>query len=282
MAEMKNLIRGWTRTYSGDGVVLSVPGGQVHLRPSLGPLRPAEEILNEWMPAGVTREGPLAIVNAEGDYGVIANAIAPDEQVTVAILYGEQTYALVHARATDPELYEKFVEVVRRLVHGHSLGLGAERRRPYFYDPPPGWQGVRRAHSTLWVAPDCGHQRATLHVFHARPQRNTIGTLQFRQLFEQLPREFGLERPAEPVTIESRFGMRGQLVTTKGTIAGEPAIVSDAGLTDGRMLYLLRLETAAAVHETHLPLLHACATSVRPIPPPKAAVDVLIEWFSGV
>src|SRR5690349_8179403 len=141
MAEMKTLIRGWTRTYTGDGVLLSVPGGQVHLRPSLSPLRPAAEILNDWLPAGGTREGPLGLVNAEGDYGVIANAIGSDEQVTGASLYGEQAYALVHARAPDPALYEKFVEVVRRLVHGHSLGLGTERRRPYFYDPPPAWQG---------------------------------------------------------------------------------------------------------------------------------------------
>lgn len=280
--ETKTLIRSWTRTYSGDGVLLSVPNGHVHLRPSLEPVRPAEQILREWLPAGATTEGPLAVVNAEGDYGVIANAIGTNEQVTVSILYGEHTYALVVARVTDPTLYASFVEVVRHLTHAHSLGLGAERRRPYFYDPPPDWQGIRRAGSTLWLAPDCGHRRATIHVFDARAQRNTIATVQHRQLFEQLPREFGMERPAEPVSIESRFGIRGQLVTTKGTIAGEPAIVSDAGLSDGRMLYLLRLETAADVHAQHLPLLHACVSSVRPIPPPKAEVDVLVEWFGGV
>jgi hypothetical protein len=251
------------------------------VQPGSKPIRAAEAIWRPLMPAGATLEGPFTLVTSEGEYGVIVNGVVEGEQTTVALVYGEHTYASIHARTTDASLYATFLDVVRRLAHGQSLGLGADRRRPYLYDPPPGWSGIVRPFSTLWLAPDCGRQRATLQVFHARPHRNTAPTVQYRQLFEQLSREFGDAPPHEPQVMESRFGIRGQLVTRHGTVAGTPTSISDAGLTDGRMLYLLRLETAADIHARHRGVLDACVASVQPIPPPKADVDTLIEWFAA-
>jgi hypothetical protein len=278
--DVKTLVRGWTRTYSGDGVVLTVPNGSITLRPGITPLRAAAEIWRPLVPEGASVEGPFGLVTSEGEYGVIVNAIATPQQTTIAILYGEHHYVLIHGRTTDPTMFATFVEVVRRLAHGQSLGLGTERRRPYLYDPPAGWTGITRPQSALWLAPDCGRERATLQLFHARPHRNTAPMIQYRHLFEQLSREFGETPPAEPKAFENGYGIHGQLVTRHGVVGARPTSVTDAAMTDGRMLYLARLETPAETHARYLPALQACVASVQPLPAPKAAVDTLIEWFA--
>lgn len=281
MMEIKNLIRGWRRSYSGDGVLLSIPNGTIFVRPGVTPMRSADAIWRPLVPASANVEGPFGIVTSEGEYGVIVNAIAPNEQITIAILYGDHSYATIHARTPDPALREQFLDVVRRLADSFPLGLGVERRRRYFYEPPSGWTGIARPFSTLWLAPDCGRHRALLHVYHARPQRSTAPTLVFRTMFEQLSREFGTAPPTEPETLHNRFGLAGQLVTSRGLVGDTPTLVSDAGFTDSRMLYLVRLETDADVHARHLPTFRECLQTVQPIPAPKTDVDVLIEWFAA-
>lgn len=278
---MEQLIKGWRRTYSGGGVVLSNPQGTVQIQPGLAPLRAAEDLWRPLAPRDATIEGPFGVVTYEGEYGVVVNAVTPAEQNTIAIVYGDHTYTSIHARATDPAAFATFLDVARRVAHLFPLGQGTDRRRRYFYTPPPGWTGIARPFSTLWLAPDCGHHRATIQVFHARPQRNSGPTVMFRQMFEQLSREFGVLPREEPHAIEATSGLRGQLVTVRGVVGDAPMVVSDAGLTDNRMLYLLRLETASAVHERHLPVFRACVESVQELPTPRSDVDVLIEWFAG-
>ncbi len=273
------LVRGWKRTFSGDGVVLSIPEGRIQIRPSITPLRPIAEIWPSRIPAGGQIEGPMTITNADGDYGVIVNATSGTDQVTVAILYGEYAYTLIEGHTNDATQHATFLDAVRRLAHEHSLGLGIDRRRPYFYDPPPGWSGIARPASTLWLAPDCGVTRAVLEVFHSRPNIATIGSLNHRRLFQQLPREYGDQRPSEPMAIKNRFGMQGQIVTNAATLDGVDVKTSDAALIHGPNLYLLRLETPAELHDAHLAVLVDAAVSVRPLPVAAAAVDVLIEWF---
>lgn len=273
------LLRGWERTVSGDGVVLKLPQGVIRIRPAIAPLRPFSKIWRERIPPDGEIQGPIAMVSAESEYGAMLNARKGDEQITLVALFGDASYALIEGKTSDPAAHRPFVETVRRLAYGNSLGLGSDRRRPYLYDRPKGWSGIRRAYSTVWVAPDAGQSRASIEVFDARPARNSIGSLQFRRVFEQLPREFGDERPTEPVSLDNRHGVPNQIITFRGTVKGEALSVTDAALVDGRMLYLVRLSSRTPFHTTHQQQLYNVAQSVRPLAVPKADVDVMINWF---
>lgn len=276
--EANELVRGWTRTYSGDGVVLSVAQGTIHLRPRVTPLRPIRQVLSRATPAGATVDGPFPLVTLEGEYGALLNVTVGNEQATTAVIYGDSFYALVDGRTTVPEAHAAFRSTVARLARGHSLGLGSERWRPYFYAPPDGWQPIARATSTLWLAPDCARRHATLQVFHARPARASTGTLQYRRLFEQLPREYAAQRSDEPQSIENDHQMLGQVTTQRGIVGGEPMLATTVSLSDGRMLYLARLEATIEVHDQHLPVLRALARTMRPLPVANTDIDVLIDW----
>jgi hypothetical protein len=177
-----------------------------------------------------------------------------------------------------PDAHATFRAAVARLAREHALGLGIDRFRPYFYMPAADWQPVARATSTLWIAPDCGRHHATIQAFHARPARASVGTLQYRRLFEQLSREY-IEERAEPKTVDNHHKMIGQQTTQRGTLDGKAMAATTITLSEGRLLYLLRLESDADVHDKHLPLLVAMAESVRPLPVPRTDVDVLIDWF---
>ncbi|MFN0245531.1 MAG: hypothetical protein ACKV2T_01400 [Kofleriaceae bacterium] len=273
------VLRGWERTMSGDGVVFRHPRGTIRIRPALVPLQSFAAIMRANIPAGGDVQGPIAMVNAEGEYGAMVNAISGDEQFTLVVLFAETSYSLIIGHTADKEAHRLFVETVRRTAYGNSLGLGSDRRRPYLYERPAGWSGVRRAFSTLWIPDDAARTRASIEVFHARPARNSVTSLQYRRVYEQLPREFGEERPSEPVSAENRHGIQSQLVTFSGVVGGEPTKVTDAALADGRMLYLVRLSSRAAPHDTYFPVLQQIARSVRPLAAPKGDVDVLIDWF---
>jgi hypothetical protein len=273
------VLRGWERTFSGDGVVFRHPRGTIRIRPALTPLQSFTTIMRANIPTGGEVQGPIAMVNAEGEYGAMVNAINGDEQFTLVVLFGDTSYSMIIGHTADKEAHKLFVETVRRTAYGNSLGLGSDRRRPYLYDRPVGWSGVRRAFSTLWIPGDAAQTRASIEVFHARVSRNSVTSLQYRRVFEQLPREFGEERPTEPVSAENRHGIQSQLVTFTGTVNGEQIKVTDAALADGRMLYLVRLSSRAAPHETYLPALQQIARSVRPLVAPKGDVDVMIDWF---
>ena len=273
-----NVLRGWRRTFSGDGVVLSIPEGQIHLRPKVTPVRPIRQ-LAKTPPPGAKVDGPFPLVTFEGEYGALVNIVVGDEQHTSALIYGDTFYALIDGRTKVPDAHATFRMAVARLAREHTLGLGIDRFRPYFYMPPPDWQPVARATSTLWIAPDCARQHATIQVFHARPARASVGTLQYRRFFEQLSREYVEERGTEPQSARNHHNMIGQHTTQRATINGTQMIASTLTLSDGRMLYLLRLEAAASVHDKHLPVLLEMAASARPLPVARTDVDVLIDWF---
>lgn len=152
------------------------------------------------------------------------------------------------------------------------------RWRPYFYAPPNGWQPVARSSSTLWLAPDCARRHATLKVFHARPARASTGTLQHRRLFEQLSLEYAAHRPEEPRAVENDHQMSGQATTQRGIVGGEPMLATTVSLSDGRMIYLARLEAIVEVHDEHLPVLMPLAKTMRPVPVATTDIDVLIDW----
>ena len=270
---------GWKRTFSGGGVVLDRDNGKIRIQPGLAPLQPFAEIMRTNIPPGGEVQGPVAMINAEGEYGAMVNAIKGDEQITLVALFGDQTYSVIVGRTTDPGAHRTYVETVRRVAYGHSLGLGSDRRRPYLYERPAGWSGVRRPYSTLWIAPDAAQSRAVIEVFHARPARNSIGSLQYRRVFEQLPREFGEERPTEPISVDNRHGIQNQVISFTGVVQNERMKVTDAALADGRTLYLARLSSRVAAHDAYLPVLHQLVCTVRPLVAPKGDVDVLIDWF---
>jgi hypothetical protein len=275
---MSETLRGWQRSFSGDGVVFKHEHGTIRIRPSYK-LEPFRAIMRANIPADGELQGPIAMVNAEGEYGAMVNAVNGDEQITLVALYGDNSSALIIGRTSRQASHKVFVETVRRMAYGNSLGLGTDRRRPYLYERPASWSGVRRPYSTLWVAPDAAQTRAVIEAFHARPTRNSIGSMQYRRVYEQLPREFGEERPTEPINIENHHGVQSQSITYSGAIRGEPTKVTDVALADGRMLYLVRLTSRAAAHDTYVPALHQLARTVRPLVPPKGDVDVLIDWF---
>jgi hypothetical protein len=289
------VLTGWRRSFTADGVILSVPEGAGHgiirIRPLIAPLRTLRTILADYLTrpregAPVPEvEGPFGMTTSEGEYGAVVNEIAVrDQRVvqrTLALIYGDLTLASIEGTTREPAAFDLFRQTVERLAKGHALGLGVERWRRYFYDAPRGWSGVASSRAVVWIPPDFPRARhAILRVHEARPSRTTAATLQYRRLFEQLPREFGATRPAPPVMFTTEQGLRGELVTYTGPEAatGRMIKVSDATLADDRYVYFLRFESDDAHFDAHQEIFATVLQSVRPLPVPSLDVDVLIHW----
>src|SRR5262249_61414341 len=120
---------------------------------------------------GLTAPGRLA--PAEGEYAAAFGVAPAAQERAVAFVVGDEHMSVVDGVARRPEQLAPLRRAVVELARACCLGLGGDRRRRFFYAPPPGWTGIRRAHETLWIPPDAGQTRATLTVLDAWPARET-------------------------------------------------------------------------------------------------------------
>jgi hypothetical protein len=286
------LLSGWRRTFTADGVILAPPqpegGGRVRIRPRLEPLRSVRSLANEFLtppPPGAPApevEGPFGLSTAEGEYAAMVSEIVrpiPGQalQRTACFIMGDDWFAQIDGVTDQPALFTLFRRTIERLAYGHCLGLGTDRWRRFFHDPPPRWSGIGRGRSVAWIPPDHPRNPAVLRVYDARPSRSTGSMLLFRRLFEQLPREFGERPPSPPVTLHTRHGLQGELVTYSraGCQPAGMLMASDAVLADVRYLYLLRLESDEPHFAENSAAFLEVLDSVRPLPTPSE-VDALL------
>jgi hypothetical protein len=233
----------------------------------------------------VELEGPHGLTTAEGEYAALlheTSGAGTDHPVqrTLAYVAGDASYALIDGTTRTPALFAHFRQATQALAYSHCLGLGSDRWRRYFYDPPAGFQAIDRGRVVTWVSPETARTGVMIRAFDARPARTTSPALQFRRLFEQLPREFGELQPTVPIPVTNEHGLHGEIVTYTGPDrqSGRVMKVTDAVLADARYIYFLRLIVDEVALERYGEPFVAMVNSVRPLPIPERDVDVLIHW----
>src|SRR5262249_60404203 len=125
------------------------------------PLRPTPGLATEAFQAspGGRLTATRQLVTAEGEYAAAFGVATAAQERAVAFVVGDEHMSVVDGVARRPEQLAPLRRAVVELARACCLGLGGDRRRRFFYAPPPGWTGIRRAHETLWLPP------------HARPAR---------------------------------------------------------------------------------------------------------------
>ncbi len=266
------ILAGWERVLCGDGVALVPPAGytsgHLRVRPRLTPPRSVRDVFRS-LTGTVT--GPVGLITAEGEFGAFASAVAGDEHRAMAMILGDDHYAVIEGMTRVPADAELIAGAVRKLAIGHCLGLGSDRWRRFLYRPPPGWTPVTRSFATSWMAPSCPRVHRTITVFDARPVRAGRSALIRQHLFESLPAGFAEGPPSPPVHLRMRDGLVAQLVTYRGRIPGrdEPAVARNAVILDARYLYPFRLECDAAIQPEADETFRAVVSSMRPLPPSR-------------
>ncbi len=268
------ILVGWRRAFSGPDVAMVSPGGPtlglIRVRQRLAPLAPVRAIFEPLLAAmpGARVTGPEGLVTSEGEHGAVMNAQAELVQRTWAVIYGDTHYALIEGHAGAPDLFAPVRAAVQKLAYSHCLGLGSDRWRRFYYEPPRSWSALVRPFATMWYAPSCPRQHQTITVFDARPPRSGRATMVRQQLFEGLSAEFGATPPSAPTYERTRDGLAAQLVTYTGTPPHRPGPVNvvNAVVRDTRYLYPFRLECDSDLLPSAEKIFHALVTSMRPIP----------------
>ncbi len=282
---MSSFMTEWRRTFSAGDVALVPPQGPevgiIRVRQHL-PGRPALKKIVAAVHAespGATVEGPLLLVTAEGELGAVVNLVEERRQRTTAVIFGDDFYAQIDGKVHQREHFAVFRQAVAKLAHGHCMGLGTDRWRRFYYEPPPGWTGVARPRETLWIAPSCPRTHQIIRVYDARPPRAGLAERQRRQLIESVAAEVGAERPAAAPPFRTRDGLPAEMLTYRGELPGRGRVkVSDAMVLEPRYLYRFRLECDEAAHEAAMGVFHGLITSMRPVPARKPDADVLSTW----
>lgn len=291
MADMS--LSGWRRILLADGVVLTSPdgpdSGTIRIRTHETPLRTIPELIagiRSRLPPSFTdvQVGDVELLHThEGEFAALfpisATSGAATVHRTIGLIFGDDHFAAIDGASVKADQTERVRGAVRRLTTHYSLGLGDTRRRPYLYDVPAGWQGVRLHRSVVWFAP--GHPRAfgQITVFDARPGTVTHDHLQDRMLLEDLSQDFTPGPPQAPIQVVTKGGLRGQITIVNGEVAGGGLrIVHTCALNDGKTLYMLRLETDEAHLAAHRGVFMDVVHSVKPMPVKNTNPGSFILW----
>ena len=269
---MANTFAGWRKVHIENGIRLVAPepaAGVIQIRHHLR-LRPVREIVQQIVDAQLGGHGmtlvapPRQITTVEGEYGARFDVAGAGISRSIGVVYGDDAMTLIDGRAFG----DSYGELVDSLTIGLDLGLGTDRWRRFWYEPPAGWEGLPRVRADVWLAPSFPKPDTTITVFHARPESKTA-LVQHYKLFEELTSGYARRSEARPV--QTRSGLQGHIVE----FTGESRTATQALLGDGVYLYPLRLESAAAQHaEIFMRVLE----SVEALPLPKQEVGGVTHW----
>jgi hypothetical protein len=228
------------------------------------------------------------ITTAEGEYGAhvtIAGKVngAPAQR-DIGVVFGDDFYAMLSALCVVPERFAEFSSSVATLVKLDSHALGVRRRR-FFYDPPPGWQGLPRGFTTEWSPLDFPRDLSLMHVFPANPVSELPQAVLEQMLAEDRAGGFAQEELKGPEPVRSDHGLMGQAWHIVGRFGDKPRSLRDLVVyKDARFLYSMRLETMQEnLHAQHLAMFREVAKSARAIPSPgqaetKQASAIVSHW----
>jgi len=273
-------LAGWNRRWLADGIVLAPPkrdGERLSVRGNLRPLRRFASLVGD---AGY---GELErFTTVEGEYAGIVVVTEPAVTRVVAMVVGDDSYALVEGRTPDPTRAEWFRDLVRTVARFYPFGLGRLRRRRFVYRPPEGWSGVQRHGSVVWIHPDYPRVPAKITVFDARPVEGFAPGAVDRLLFvDENP--FATRDAQLPQTpAEARAGFAGTVVRETGRAAdGTPMAVEKTLLRDERYLYVAQLEMRIADRDECAPAFAELVRSIEPLPASELDQPArhLIHWI---
>jgi len=282
---------GWRRSFVGGDVVLTADEGpqtgRIRLTQRLAPLRPMAEIFAPMLGAaepGALIERPVVTVNAEGEYSAVANALGRWRQHTLGVVFGDDHYALIDGVVTVPEQFGRFRAAVRKLTHAYTLGLGSNRWRRFYYEPPPGWTGVARTRAALWIAPICPRQYQVMKVFDARPPSDNRAARHGARLFETLPQEFFDEPPTVPFVFYTPSGLHCRVIVFTGRVPNRGGTIRaiEGTVMEARYNYPVRMECDAELFGDTMHVFERVIGSIRPLPERgpdlDPDMDVLTSW----
>jgi hypothetical protein len=252
----------WVTTFEGAARSVCLreapDAGAIRVQDGL-PGRPALRTLVAQLGGGARPE-TIELRTDEGEFGVFV--ATPSS--AAALVFGDSHYAQILAEVRDPGRWPVFREKVRAMAQRHTLGLGAKRCRPYLYDAPLGWTGLRRPRQTLWLAPGYPRPSWSIRVHDAWPL--DAGAPPFREAGRDL------KGPRARLDIG---GGSSALVETSEHPAG---IASDATLTDRHYVYRVRLENDETGVAEAGRVLATLLRSVRLLSPHDAQGDVFAAW----
>jgi hypothetical protein len=272
---MTAFLADWRRLVVDGGLLFLAPDpmfGVVRIRTDVA-RRPVREVVADIARpvAGASFEPfapPRVFVTAEGEQAVIFDLVArPRELVirrSVAVIIGDQSLVTIDGRAVRPDGHDIGARVQELATH-FTLGLGSDRWRAYFYQPPPGWNRRARFQAEVWFHPDYPVNGGVITAFRARPLETPTSLRQHARLFEDMPGEFGRDEPVEQVPLQVPSGLKGKLSTFRAAWQGGVRLISNVALTDGQRLYLLRLETDEAHRDGNAAVFGGVVSSVAGI-----------------
>lgn len=130
----------------------------------------------------------------------------------------------------------------------------------FHYVPPPGWLGVRRLATTIWVRPRYPRAPSTITVLDARPFGGSVDQPRDRHVLGRSRDRF--VACAHDELEDCGRNLEGRLRIAKGTVAGRRVVRAGAALADMRFMYLARLETAEV---EDLAVFRALIDSIEPV-----------------
>ena len=278
-------LAGWRRVPIDGGVRLIPPDpapGIVQVRHGLA-LRPLREIVAQLIELKLGGEPvelvapPRMIATAEGEYGAVFELVGAHARRAIGVVFGDDSLAMVDGRVVDATRFADFAELVEQLTMGISLGLGTDRWRRFWYQPPSGWGGFSRVRADVWLAPGYPSRYGIITVFHARPETATPTLLQHHKLFEELTSEYGGRR-TEPTAVQTKSGMLGQAVGYEGHVDGITRNAGNAVFSDGRYMYLMRVESDEAYRDEHTAAFFRMVETVEAIPWPRQNLAGFVHW----
>lgn len=267
---MLRLPAGWRVGYGANVVeaTSSELGARLRYHERLRPQPAFATIVDQMLAADremrVHEVGELVrVVTEEGEYGAAValhglRGHARALRWVGAVFLGEFATAL-DVLALAPAHFGEIEMLALGLLRGQRFELGG-RPRPFFYEPPRGWQGLPAGDIANWYPPDFPANRSIIVVPPARvgdDLEQAIGDLSAGLVTDEQERE----------ALSSAAGLAGVHVRVRGRRDGREIHRELAGFVAADRTYQLRLETLATDRLVEIrAVFRAVAVSVQPLP----------------
>lgn len=271
----------WQRTFShGDAILVledAPESGFIRCGRGRGATRTVRDLF-----ATLERDQPGCVelgVSADGEYYAFAVRRDGQTQTVLAIVFGDERYSRIESMSRDPAMFDVFSLAARDLVYQASLGFGAGRIRPYYYEPPRDWIGLSRPGRAVWLAPTCGREFQQLRIFDARPPDSH--ELISARRFENLASEFLVSKPKGPAIYYTAHDLECRVHVYTGTMRGGKQLkVLDGVVNDEHYCYPLRIGCEPHLLEASMHTFEDVVRTMVPLPAPNTAVPADSNAFA--
>ncbi len=210
----------------------------------------------------------VRVVTLEGEYAAWAvlqgRRQGREAERSIGAVFLDHFAGVLDCIAVMPHHFAKLRWYSFELLRGATFGLSA-RPRPFYYEPPSGWQAVPSGATATWYPPDFPNNRTNLAIPHASPFE---GSAEKARQDAVAALAVGIEvGGADEAAITTPNGVTGTHHSLFGTRGGEPIARQLVVFTVADRAYAFRLETATpdALPAARDALLQA-ARSFRPLP----------------